>query len=84
MQGGAPPTAKPAPTAEAAGLYLKAVDEYPDGPLVTDYRLGAVRNYLLVDQIDAAREQADTLEKDFPNAAETKQALRMLSEKSVG
>lgn len=38
-----------------------AVQEYPDGPLVGDYHLGIMRNQLLLEDYDAAREQLDVI-----------------------
>lgn len=38
-----------------------AVKEYPEGPLVGDYRLGIMRNQLLLNDFDAAREQLDII-----------------------
>ena len=70
--------------AEAADLFLKAIQEYPDGPLESDYRLGAVRNYLLLNQLDSAQEQVNIMKEKFPGETSTNQAIRMLSEKSVG
>lgn len=38
-----------------------AIQEYPDGPLVGDYHLGIMRNQLLLEDYDAAREQLDVI-----------------------
>ncbi len=38
-----------------------ALSEYPDSPLAGDYRLGIMRNQLLLNDYDAAREQLDII-----------------------
>ena len=69
--------------AEAADLFGQAIQEEPDGPMEADYRLGAIRNFILLDQVDRASEELEVLEEKYPNQEQTRQAIRLVTEKSV-
>lgn len=70
--------------ADAAELFGKAIAEEQDGPMESDYRLGAIRNYILLNQLDQANEQLGIMEDKFPNQDQTRQAIRLVAENSVG
>jgi outer membrane protein assembly factor BamD (BamD/ComL family) len=67
---------------EAARGFVKAVEEYPDGPLEGDYRLAAMRNYLLSGEIESARAQFETIQEKFENSNLVNQATKLFNEKA--
>jgi TolA-binding protein len=69
--------------ANAALKYTAAADEYPDGPMADDYRLGAIRAMLAGGQNDAAEAQLSILQKDFAQSDVTKQATLLAAERGL-
>jgi len=67
---------------EAAQKYLEALKEFPAGPMAPYYHEGAMRNFLLVGEIDKAREQLDKIEALVPNTDQYNRAARLFSEKA--
>jgi len=67
--------------AEAATKYLAAIDEYPDGPLVADYNLAAMRAYLFQGDVAKARERLTILDEKFKGSGSTEEADRLFAEK---
>ena len=68
--------------ADAAGKFLTAIDEYPTGPLVPDYNLGAMRCYLLQGDVDKAKARLEIIKDKYPETSAYNTAMRMFSEKA--
>lgn len=68
--------------ADAAKQFEAAIAEYPDGPLVADYHVGAIRNFVLANDLEAARKHFDEIELKFPGSRWEEQAIFLLSEKT--
>ncbi len=66
---------------QAAAKFVEAAEEYPEGPLEGDYRLGAMRNFLEVNDISSAQAQLDILEKRFQGTDWVAKGLRLFYEK---
>lgn len=69
--------------AVAAERYEAAIAAYPEGPLVWDYRTGAMRNYLALGQIEQAREQLNLLEEKYSGTEVYLRAARLFAAQSV-
>jgi outer membrane protein assembly factor BamD (BamD/ComL family) len=69
---------------EAADYFLKAVEEYPDGPMAADYHLGAMRNYLELGQTDQAKQQLEVIQEDFGDGEIARQAELLFAESTQG
>ena len=67
---------------EAAGKFVEAYHEYPDGPLSGDYLSSAVRNYLSIKDIENARAYLDIIEEDFRNTEVANRTIRLFAEKN--
>jgi len=67
---------------EAAEKFVAAYDEYPDGPLVGDYQMSAMRNFLEVGEIDRAKTHLEIIKEKFGGTNLSKRAIRLFSEKS--
>ncbi len=67
---------------DAAGKFMSAVDEYPSGPLVADYNLGAMRCYLLQGDVDKARERLEVIKDKYSETSVYNVAMRMFAEKA--
>ncbi len=67
---------------EAAEKFVAAYDEYPDGPLVGDYLVSAMRNYLEIGETDLAWTRLEAIKDKFPGTELTNRAIRLFSEKS--
>jgi TolA-binding protein len=67
---------------KAAEAFLAAIEEDPEGPMVPEYRTGAMRNFLALGQIEQAREQLDILEEDFSNTTTYRRAALLFAEKA--
>ncbi len=68
--------------ADAAEKYLEAIKELPDGPMVPLYHDGAMRNYLLLGEVEQAREQLDEIKKMAPNTEIYNRAARYFAAKA--
>jgi len=68
----------------AADGFVKAYQEYPDGPIANDYLASAVRDFSEAGQVDQAREYLDLLKKEFPAGEPTRRARRVFAEKNPG
>ncbi|MEW6412224.1 MAG: tetratricopeptide repeat protein [Candidatus Zixiibacteriota bacterium] len=68
--------------AEAARRFAIAANEYPEGPLAGDYRMSAMRNFLLAGDIESARTHLDVLKEKFAGTTLERQAVRLFAEKS--
>ncbi len=64
----------------AAERFEQAVEAYPNGPLAGDYHLGAMRNFLLVGEVDRARPHLDSIEANFANSQLAQRATRVFYE----
>ncbi|MEA3297178.1 MAG: tetratricopeptide repeat protein [candidate division Zixibacteria bacterium] len=69
---------------KAAGKYVEAYDEFPNGPLIGDYLISAMRNYLEVDDTAQARIRLDQIRKEFKGTNLTDRATRIFMEKKPG
>lgn len=67
---------------EAAEKFVAAYDEYPDGPLIGDYQMSAMRNFLEVGEIDRARTHLELIKAEFDGTDLATWAIRLFSEKS--
>ncbi|UCG62630.1 MAG: tetratricopeptide repeat protein [Candidatus Zixiibacteriota bacterium] len=67
---------------EAARRFAVAVDEYPDGPLAGDYRLAAMRNFLIAGEIEPARTQMEAIRRNFAGTELERNAIKLFNEKS--
>lgn len=65
---------------EAAQAYVKAAEMLPDGPLVADYQLGALRNYLKVGNMEAAKKRYDIVAEKYANTDPGRIAIRLYAE----
>jgi TolA-binding protein len=68
--------------AEAAAKFLEGVAADSTGPLVGDFRLSAMRNYLAVGEIEEARAQLTIIQTEFKDTELANRAARLFSEKS--
>ncbi|MBU8934088.1 MAG: tetratricopeptide repeat protein [candidate division Zixibacteria bacterium] len=68
--------------AEAATNFVEAAAAFEDGPLEGDYLAGAVRNYLLVGDIEQARAQLGVIEEKYESTELYKRVARNFAEKS--
>lgn len=66
---------------EAAAKFMEAIDAYPEGPAVGDFRMGAMRSYLAAGRLAEAREQLTKIEADFANTELAQRAARLYAEK---
>jgi len=66
--------------AQAAEYFVKAVGEYPDGPLEADYRCGAVRNFIQAGDLASAKVQVDTLKEKHGGTESARRAERLFAE----
>jgi len=67
---------------EAAEKFVAAYNEYIDGPLIGDYQISAMRNYLEVGEIERARVHLEVIKEKFDGTELVNRAIRMFSEKS--
>lgn len=67
---------------DAARQYEAAIAEYPEGPLVADYHVGAVRNFVGANDLVSARKHFDEIELKFPGSRWEEQAIFLLTEKA--
>ena len=68
---------------DAAQKFIAAYNEYPDGPLVGDYQISAMRNYLLAGDIEQAKQNLKIIEDKFKGTDLEKRAVRLFTEKSL-
>jgi len=61
----------------AAEKYLEAEQYYPGAPGASAYLLGAVRNFVNVDQKEMAREALDRLRETFPGSEQLRTAITL-------
>ncbi len=69
---------------EAAAKYSAAIDEYPDGPLVEDYQLEALRAELLQGDMEKAKARLAIITDKFKGTETASQAQLLFAEKSRG
>ncbi len=67
--------------ADAAGYFVRASQEFHDGPLAGEYELGAVRNFIKADDTEGAKGRLEVLKADFDGDQVVDQAIRLMSEK---
>jgi len=67
---------------EAGRRFIVAVEEYPDSPLEGDFRLAAMRNFLLSGEIGPARVQFETITEKFADTELANKAIKLFNEKS--
>ena len=65
---------------EAAQKYEQAIAEYPDGPQVGDYHVGAMRCYLAAGDKEKAKEHLDVIRENYPETALLQRADREAAE----
>ncbi len=70
--------------AEAAASFVRASEEYPEGPMAADYELGAVRNFLEVGDAESAEARLAVLKKEHADDENTNRAIRLYTEKTSG
>jgi len=67
---------------EAAEKFIAAYNEYPNGPMIGDYQMSAMRNFLEAGEIDQARTHLKVIEDEFDGSDLVDRAVRLFSEKS--
>jgi TolA-binding protein len=67
---------------DAAARYQAAIDEYPDGPLVENYNLEALRADLLQGDMDKAKARLATITDKYKGSETAFQAQLLYSEKA--
>lgn len=67
---------------EAAAKFMAAFDQLPDGPLASDYQLGAMRNFLLAGDVGSAQQQLDKIKELYDGTEVANKAILLFSEKS--
>ncbi|MFQ5453289.1 MAG: tetratricopeptide repeat protein [Candidatus Zixiibacteriota bacterium] len=67
---------------EAAQEFKAAYDEYPDGPLIGDYLISTMRNYLLVGEVEKARALLEKIKDLFSGTDLEARSIRLFFEKS--
>lgn len=65
---------------QAAEWFEKAVEGFPEGPLVPDYYFGAMRCYVLAGNMEAARAKLDTIAEQFEGSDIHNRAARYFAE----
>ncbi len=65
---------------EAAQKYEQAIAEYPDGPQIGDYHLGAMRCYLAAGDKEKAREHMDVIQESYAGTTLLDRANREAAE----
>lgn len=68
---------------QGAAKFVEAVAQLPDGPMVPYYHAGAMRNYLLSNQPDKAREQLDLIKEKYAETDVYMRAARYFAEKTA-
>jgi len=68
--------------AEAANMFEKAANEFPESALLADLHLGAMRNYLMAGQVEKARGHFDIINERFQGTGMAERAARLFYEKS--
>ena len=66
---------------EAGQKFADACQAFPDGPLYGDYKLGAVRNFVLANDLEKAQTHLDILLDKFKGTALAIRAERFFHEK---
>jgi TolA-binding protein len=66
---------------EAAAKYAAAIDEYPDGPLIEDYNLEALRAELLQGDMEKAKARLALINDKFKGTETASQAELLFAEK---
>ena len=67
---------------EAAEKFVAAYDEYPTGPMIGDYQMSAMRNFLEAGEIDQAETYLELITNEFDDTDLADRAVRLFSEKS--
>ena len=67
---------------EAAEKFVAAYDEYPTGPMIGDYQISAMRNFLEAGEIDQAETYLELITNEFDGTDLADRAVRLFSEKS--
>jgi outer membrane protein assembly factor BamD (BamD/ComL family) len=65
---------------ESAKRFAAAIEAYPDSPLEADYRMSALRNFLIAGDVEAARIQYEAILEKYPNTELEKRAIRLFHE----
>ncbi len=69
---------------EASSRYVAAIDEYPDGPLVEDYNLEALRADLLQGDMEKAKARLAIITDKFKGTQSANRAQQLFAEKGRG
>ena len=67
---------------EAAEKFVAAYNEYPNGPMIGDYQISAMRNFLEVGEVDQAKTYLELITDEFDGTDLADRAVRLFSEKS--
>ena len=67
---------------EAAEKFVTAYNEYPNGPMIGDYQVSAMRNFLEVGEVDQAKTYLELITDEFDDTDLADRAVRLFSEKS--
>jgi len=67
---------------EAAEKFVAAYNEYPNGPMIGDYQVSAMRNFLEVGEVDQAKTYLELITNEFDDTDLADRAVRLFSEKS--
>jgi len=67
---------------EAAEKFVAAYNEYPNGPLIGDYQISAMRNFLEGGEVDQAKTYLELITNEFDDTDLADRAVRLFSEKS--
>lgn len=66
--------------AEAADKFVAAFNEDTLGPLIGDYQMATMRNYILANDMDNAKVHLDKIKELFPGTDLEKRAIRFYAE----
>ena len=69
---------------QAAEKFVKAFDEFPNGPLIGDYLASAMRNYLEVGDTTKARIRFNQINEEFKGTNLANRVTRLFMEKNPG
>jgi len=67
---------------EAAEKFVAAYNEYPNGPMIGDYQMSAMRNFLEGGEVDQAKTYLELITNEFDDTDLADRAVRLFSEKS--
>lgn len=67
---------------EAATTFITAYNTLPEGPLASDYHIGAMRCYLMAGDVASAQTQLDEIKELYDGTEAANKAILLFAEKS--